>query len=58
MRSMIATSAARRPGTPDDIAAAAAFLLGPDAAFITGTDLLVDGGAVAALRTSASSPQG
>ncbi|OSC36870.1 SDR family oxidoreductase [Mycobacterium decipiens] len=49
MRSMIAASATGRIGTPDDIAAAAAFLLGPDATFITGTDLLVDGGAVAAL---------
>ncbi|WP_433621211.1 SDR family oxidoreductase [Nocardia sp. CA-120079] len=48
MRAMIGMSAAKRTGTPDDIAAAAAFLLGPDAAFATGTDLLVDGGVVAA----------
>lgn len=51
MRDMIAASAAGRLGTPDEIAAAAAFLLGPDAAFITGTDLLVDGGVVAALQS-------
>lgn len=51
IRQLIAVSAAGRHGTPDDIAAAAAFLLGPDAAFITGTDLLVDGGAVAGVRT-------
>jgi len=50
MRAMIAMSAAGRLGTPDDIAAAAAFLLGPDASFITGTDLLVDGGVIAAAR--------
>jgi NAD(P)-dependent dehydrogenase (short-subunit alcohol dehydrogenase family) len=50
MRTMIAASAARRVGTPHDIAAAAAFLLGPDASFITGADLLVDGGATAAMR--------
>jgi NAD(P)-dependent dehydrogenase (short-subunit alcohol dehydrogenase family) len=50
MRAMIAMSAAGRVGTPDDIAAAAAFLLGPDASFITGTDVLVDGGVVAAAR--------
>jgi NAD(P)-dependent dehydrogenase (short-subunit alcohol dehydrogenase family) len=50
MRAMIAASATRRIGTPDDIAAATAFLLGPDASFITGTDLLVDGGVIAAAR--------
>jgi NAD(P)-dependent dehydrogenase (short-subunit alcohol dehydrogenase family) len=51
MRAMIAASATGRPGTADDIASAAAFLLGPDASFITGTDLLVDGGVVAAVKT-------
>ncbi|MGL5444560.1 MAG: SDR family oxidoreductase, partial [[Mycobacterium] stephanolepidis] len=35
----------------DDIAAAAAFLLGTEASYITGTDLLVDGGVVAAVRS-------
>ncbi|MBS0504743.1 MAG: SDR family oxidoreductase [Proteobacteria bacterium] len=34
----------RRPGRPEDIAAAVAFLASEDAAFITGTSLLVDGG--------------
>ena len=48
MRAMISASPAQRLGTPEDIAAAAAFLLGPEASFITGTDLLVDGGVVAA----------
>jgi len=46
----IATSAVGRIGTVDEIATAAAFLLGPDAGFITGTDLLIDGGVIAALR--------
>ncbi len=41
----------RRIGTPDDIAAAAEFLLGPAAGFITGVDLLVDGGVMAAIQT-------
>lgn len=50
MRAMIDMSPTKRVGTPDDIAAAAAFLLDPQAGFITGTDLLVDGGVVAAVR--------
>jgi NAD(P)-dependent dehydrogenase (short-subunit alcohol dehydrogenase family) len=50
MQSMIDESGARRAGTPDDIAAVTAFLTGPDASFITGNDILVDGGAVAAQR--------
>jgi NAD(P)-dependent dehydrogenase (short-subunit alcohol dehydrogenase family) len=51
MRAMVDASATRRVGTPEDIAAATAFLLGPDSTFITGTDLLVDGGVVAAVRS-------
>jgi NAD(P)-dependent dehydrogenase (short-subunit alcohol dehydrogenase family) len=37
-------TALRRFGEPDEIAAAIAFLAGPDASFITGASLLVDGG--------------
>jgi NAD(P)-dependent dehydrogenase (short-subunit alcohol dehydrogenase family) len=55
MRSMIAMSATGRLGTADDIAAATAFLLGPESTFITGTDLLVDGGVVAAAKAGNSS---
>lgn len=50
MRGLIANSGSGRLGTPDDIASAAAFLLGPGASFITGTSLLVDGGVHAAMR--------
>jgi NAD(P)-dependent dehydrogenase (short-subunit alcohol dehydrogenase family) len=49
-RAMIEASAAKRVGTPDEIASAAAYLLGPDAGFVTGSDLLIDGGVIAALR--------
>jgi NAD(P)-dependent dehydrogenase (short-subunit alcohol dehydrogenase family) len=49
-RAMIAASAAGRVGTTDEIASAAAYLLGPDAGFITGSDLLIDGGVIAAMR--------
>ena len=50
---MIETSASGRVGTPDEVAAAAAFLLGPEAGFITGSDLLMDGGVIAALCAGA-----
>jgi NAD(P)-dependent dehydrogenase (short-subunit alcohol dehydrogenase family) len=43
--------AAKRFATPDEVGDAAAFLLGPQAGFITGADLLMDGGVTAALRT-------
>jgi NAD(P)-dependent dehydrogenase (short-subunit alcohol dehydrogenase family) len=49
-RNMIRTSAAGRMGTPAELAATAGFLLGPEGAFITGSDLLIDGGVIAAMR--------
>jgi NAD(P)-dependent dehydrogenase (short-subunit alcohol dehydrogenase family) len=36
--------------TPDEVAAVAAFLMESEAGFITGSDLLMDGGVIAALR--------
>ena len=51
MRAMINSSGSGRIGTPDDIAIAAEFLLSDAASFITGIELLVDGGVVAAVRT-------
>jgi NAD(P)-dependent dehydrogenase (short-subunit alcohol dehydrogenase family) len=47
-RRMIETSAAGRAGTPDEVATVGALLMGPDGAFITGSDFLMDGGVTAA----------
>ena len=43
-REMSATQAVGRMGTPEEIAAAALYLVSDEAAFVTGTALLVDGG--------------
>lgn len=50
MEQMLAVSPVKRMGSPMDIANAVDWLAGPAASFITGTDILVDGGVVAALR--------
>jgi NAD(P)-dependent dehydrogenase (short-subunit alcohol dehydrogenase family) len=47
-RRMIEVSAARRAGTPDEVATIGALLMGPDGGFITGSDFLMDGGVTAA----------
>jgi len=47
-RRMIDVSAAGRVGTPDEVGTIGALLLGPDGAFITGSDFLMDGGVTAA----------
>jgi len=47
-RRMIEISAAGRVGTPDEVGAVGALLMGPDGAFITGSDFLMDGGVTAA----------
>lgn len=56
MRAMVKASGTGRYGTSQDIANAVAFLLGPDSTFITGADILVDGGVVAAVHWGAISP--
>jgi NAD(P)-dependent dehydrogenase (short-subunit alcohol dehydrogenase family) len=47
---MVEASPSKRMAPPEEIAEAAAFLLGPTAGFITGSDLLIDGGVIAAMR--------
>jgi len=49
-RAMIAASPAGRMAPPEEIANAASYLLGADAGFVTGSDLLIDGGVIAAMR--------
>lgn len=49
-RAMMTASPSKRMAPPEEIAIAASFLLGPDAGFITGSDLLIDGGVIAAMR--------
>ena len=47
-RRMIDVSAAGRPGTPEEVGTVGALLMGPDGGFITGSDILMDGGVTAA----------
>jgi hypothetical protein len=45
---MIESSAVGRAGTPDEVAAVGALLMGQDGGFITGSDFVMDGGVTAA----------
>jgi NAD(P)-dependent dehydrogenase (short-subunit alcohol dehydrogenase family) len=47
-RRMLDISPAGRIGTPDEVGAVGALLMGPDGGFITGSDFLMDGGVTAA----------
>ena len=49
MAGMVSSSALGRMIEPDEIAAVAEFLLSDAASALTGTDVLVDGGSIAAL---------
>jgi NAD(P)-dependent dehydrogenase (short-subunit alcohol dehydrogenase family) len=42
-----------RAGQPDEVAAVVGFLLSAEASFLTGTDILIDGGVCAAVRIAA-----
>jgi NAD(P)-dependent dehydrogenase (short-subunit alcohol dehydrogenase family) len=46
-RRMIALCPVGRAGTPDEVGTVGALLMGPDGAFITGSDFLMDGGVTA-----------
>ncbi|HVW82128.1 MAG TPA: SDR family oxidoreductase [Mycobacteriales bacterium] len=51
MADMVAASALQREGRPEEVASVVTFLVSDAASFLTGTDVLVDGGAVAAQRS-------
>ncbi|PXY33281.1 short-chain dehydrogenase [Prauserella coralliicola] len=50
MAALVRQTPLGRKGRPEDVAAVVAFALSDEAAFLTGTDLLVDGGVCAALH--------
>jgi NAD(P)-dependent dehydrogenase (short-subunit alcohol dehydrogenase family) len=56
-RRMIDGCPAKRAGTPDEVGTLAALLMGPDGAFITGSDFLIDGGVTASYRFGELAPK-
>ena len=58
LKYMESLTALKRNGLPEDIAKSVAFLAGDKASFITGTDLLVDGGLITNLIALQSQKQG
>ncbi|KAH6969348.1 dehydrogenase with different specificitie [Fusarium avenaceum] len=48
VQAAISTSPMKRIGTPDDVASVVAFLCGSESSYITGTDILIDGGVLSA----------
>lgn len=56
-KNMFANCPAGRPGTADEVANVAELLMGPQGAFITGADFLIDGGATAAYFYGELKPQ-
>ena len=48
-RAFISSSPAKRLASPDEVAILAAYLLGPDSGFVTGSDILMDGGVIATM---------
>jgi NAD(P)-dependent dehydrogenase (short-subunit alcohol dehydrogenase family) len=52
MHTLLAKTPLKRQGTPEEIARAVDFLLSTNASFITGCDLLVDGGVTGVMKSS------
>jgi NAD(P)-dependent dehydrogenase (short-subunit alcohol dehydrogenase family) len=56
-RRMIELCPAGRAGTPDEVGTLGALLMGPDGAFITGSDFLMDGGVTASYSFGELAPK-
>ena len=56
-RRMIELCPVGRAGTPDEVGTVGALLMGPEGAFITGSDFLMDGGVTAAYRFGELAPK-
>jgi NAD(P)-dependent dehydrogenase (short-subunit alcohol dehydrogenase family) len=56
-RRMIELCPVGRAGTPDEVANVGALLMGPDGSFITGSDILMDGGVTASYWFGELAPQ-
>ena len=56
-RRMIEGCPVGRAGTPDEVGNVAALLMGPEGAFITGSDFLMDGGVTASYRFGDLAPE-
>ena len=56
-KNMFAKCPAGRPGTADEIGALAELVMGPQGAFITGSDFLIDGGATASYYYGSLQPE-
>lgn len=50
MKTLVEMTPLKRQGSADEVAAVACFLTSPEASFVSGTDVLVDGGSVASTR--------
>ncbi|OWJ77154.1 SDR family oxidoreductase [Haematobacter genomosp. 1] len=56
-RNMLAQSPAGHAGTPDEVAALAALIMGPEGGYISGSDFLIDGGVAASWYYGPLRPQ-
>jgi NAD(P)-dependent dehydrogenase (short-subunit alcohol dehydrogenase family) len=50
MQTLVEMTPLKRQGSADEVAAVACFLTSPEASFVTGVDILVDGGSVSAIK--------